>query len=402
MKCLVSVACASYLVIPTALADFTDRFNLSGFATLGLSHLNEKGPEYRIGRAADGATNEGTFLLDTRLGLQLDAQISDRLSATVQGLVRDDEEGLFTPELEWAFLRGYISDSWSMRAGIMALPAFSLSDYREVGYANNLFRPPEDIYAQIPLRKITGIDLIGEFDIGDSSIMLQAFAGNSRESVQNSAIVDASNVVGINVSLNRGFSRFRLSHLQSDLSIESGAQSDQISELEQAAVIFPLIAPVVEDLAGGRGLMTITGLLAGFDFERLFLNAEYTQFRNESYVANTDGWYISAGYRLGSFTPYAFHSALKNKRVRPDFQVPDIPQTERLLSVLDFVYADPTQQTTGLGVRWDFLPALALKIQLEHISRKELGVSFSRVVGNNPGEAGQDVKLFSVGVDIIF
>jgi len=271
----VSVVCLFIIttsLAPLTFADLTDRLYLSGFGTIGYGLLSEEGPEYRLGQASDGATSDGTFVLDTRLGFQLDANLHERASATVQAIARDDQDGDFVPELEWAFLRANLSDSWSIRVGRMALPSFNVSDFREVGYTNDLVRPPEDTYLQIPIRRFQGIDLIS----------------------RRNATIDATDIVGGNISFSRGFARWRISYLQTELAISFDGITPDDNPFEPAAVAFPLLRPLVDSVAGAPDTLTISGISMELDFDRIFVDVEYTRLINEGFLTNTDGWYVAA------------------------------------------------------------------------------------------------------------
>jgi len=363
---------------PLVCADLTDRLYLSGFGTLGYSLLSREGPEYRLGQAPDGATSDGTFLLDTRLGLQ-------------------------QPVLEWAFARANLTDSWSVRVGRMALPSFNVSDFREVGYTNDLARPPEDTYLQIPIRRFNGIDLIGQMDWGLSTISLQSFYGGTEEDIQGNSKIEAENILGANISLSRGFARWRLSYLQTELRLFFDGFDGANNPFEPAAVAFPLLRPLVDSLGGKSDLMAISGISMELDFDRVFIDAEYTRFTTDSFLTNSDGWYVAAGFRMGAFTPFGFVSALKSTESEPpDFGIPDIPQTQSLIQTVNGFYEDRSQNTIGLGIRWDFQSGLALKAQAEHFTREVIGSSFDERTETDDAKAGKDVQMLSIVLDFIY
>ena len=194
----------------------------SGFGTLGYAALDDPNAEYRTGEARDGADEDGSFEVDSRLGLQLDATFAPRWSATVQSVVRQDESGDFAPALEWGFARWLPTDTLAVRVGRMSLPVFAVSDYREVGYANLLLRPIEDVYSLIPLRRFEGVDLTLDSAFGDTLVRWQFLYGQARERIFNDLEPDARRSLGLNVTLDRGPFRLRLAHVQSRLDIDSG------------------------------------------------------------------------------------------------------------------------------------------------------------------------------------
>ena len=398
---LVSIPLLTIGSLPV-LADSFDAFQFSGFGTLGYAALDEDGVEYRLGKALDGVTDSGSFLFDSRLGVQLDAQISPLMSATVQALVRDNHEGDFAPDLEWAFLRFQLNDSWTMRIGRMSLPLFNLSDSREVGYANELIRPPEDTYVQSPLRYFDGVDVIGQFDFGETILTAQAMAGRIDEDIYNGASAEADTMVGLNIGLTKGIARVRLSQIRAPIAIDVPAHAPLIGGLQQLAPLLPAAATVANELSNTEHDTTFSGVALELDFERVFIDAEYTMRTSESFVLGTAGWYVSAGYRLGNWTPFLYYSRLEGKESAPALTLPPDPSLAPLAVGLDLIYAPPDQQTLGIGARWDFKPNMALKLQFERIQRDGIGLSFFRSDDSLTLDTGEDVNLFSFGLDFLF
>ena len=395
----------TFILLPViAAADFDPTLELSGFGTLGYSISDSDTAEYRLGKALNGVDSSGSFLLDTRLGIQLDTRFNQKFSATAQVLFRDDEDGDFTPELEWAFARWSVSDSWTLRLGRMSLPTFKLSDYREVGYATEFLRPPEDVYAQVPLRRFDGIDLIGHFEFGDVLLSTEILFGRTKEELQNNTSVETNDLGGVTFSITKGVTKLRLSHVQTQK-----AQLTNQDIIALADVLTPLIPliPSLEEVAStiapesNNLTFAFSGVSLELDFDRTYVDAEYTLLKSNSYIGDIVGWYIAAGYRHGAFTPYVFTSRLRRLGSTLQFDIPETEAFEPLQEALDSLFFNPDQATTGVGLRWDFKPDLAFKFQLENISRDEIGLSFFRT-GMSNQDTGGDVVLASFNVDFIF
>ena len=394
-------ATIAILLSPSSSANFDPELELSGFGTFGYSISDSGTAEYRVGDAQDGVDDSGSFLLDTRLGVQLDAHLNDQFSATVQAFARDDDSGDFSPELEWAFVRWNVNDSWSFRLGRMSLPTFNVSDFREVGYANVLLRPPEDIYLQVPIRRFNGVDLSGNFEIGEALLSTQLLFGQTRENIQNSATIEADNLAGVNVAISQGIARLRVSHVQTTLSTESEDLSVLSEALQQLTLGIPSLAPIASMVTSEPRDTTFSSVSLELDFEQFFVSSEHTWLHSDSFLPDTTGWYVSAGYRYGNWTPYLFTSRLQQSGSPVEFDIPDVPLLQPLNEGLTDLFLDPDQSTTGVGVRWDFIPDLALKFQLEHIRRDDIGLSFFRI-DDDDSDDGKDVTLISVTIDYIF
>jgi len=135
-----------------AARDLGDLFLLSGFGTLGVVHSSEDRADFVTTGIfqPDGAghTHAWSPHVDSRLGLQLRAALTDRLSGTVQlvaeSAYNNSWEGRinrrYVPSLEWANLKYQITPDFDVRVGRFALPTFLHSDYRKVGYALTMLR----------------------------------------------------------------------------------------------------------------------------------------------------------------------------------------------------------------------------------------------------------------------
>lgn len=376
----------------------------SGFGTLGYAALGQPNAEYRTGEALDGATDDGSFEVDSRLGLQLDATFTPRWSATFQAVVRQDETGDAGVALEWGFVRWLPTDTLAVRAGRMSLPVFAVSDYREVGYANVLLRPVEDVYSLIPLRRFEGVDVTLDSELGDALVRWQALFGQAREEIFEDLEPDARNSIGLSVAVERGPVTARLSHVQSRLDIDSDNQNvAAVREgIERAQAVAPQLARIADDFSGERVPLRFDALGVSLDFGRVFADAEYARRRIDNWVPDMDGWSLVLGTRVGPVRPYGFVSGVFETHGDRRIDLPDGVGLDALEAGIDRFYVPRDQRTLGLGARWDPIPNLAVKGQLERITRDVIGISFLRANADDGSDTGEDVTLFSVALDFIF
>ncbi len=380
----------------------------SGFGTLGYAVLDDANAEYRTGEAIDGADDSGSLEVDTRLGVQMDAVFSDRFSSTFQLIAREAEDGDAAVELEWGFLRWLATENIAIRLGRMSLPVYSNSDFREVGYANPYVRPPEDLYSMIPLRRFNGADITLDHEWRDSLFRWQLFAGQSREEIFDDLAPDAEQALGLSVIVDRGPARVRLSHVDTEVDIDSGnanvtAIRGAIAQtLSAAPALNSLLGPVAEDFAGERVPLSFDSVSVNLDFDPVFIDAEYTRRRVDSWVSDVDGWALAVGTRMGRFQPYVYVSQLSEPEGDRRIALPDSPALNQLEGGINQFYAPRDQQTVGIGTRYDLSANFAIKAQVDRISREEVGISFNRASQDDGSDEGEDVTLFSVVVDFIF
>lgn len=123
---------------------------------------------------------------------------------------------------------------------------------------------------------------------------------------------------------------------------------------------------------------------AVYDNGTLFMIGEYTKTINSSDIINNRiGWYVSAGYRVGTMTPHLTYS-VQNEQTNATNPITGQP---------DPAASNPIDlASTTLGVRWDFDIAAALKVEDTH--RED----HTQTPYANYGDA----DLVSVAIDVVF
>ncbi|MCB2218650.1 hypothetical protein [Desulfofustis glycolicus] len=119
-------------------------------------------PDYvSNGFVPDGAgyTRSWSPEVDSRLGLQMAANLLLRLTGIVQVVAEQRYDDTYTPTIEWANLAFAITPDLNVRVGRMVLPVSIVSECRKAGNANPRVRPPEEVYRLIPVTNFDGIDL---------------------------------------------------------------------------------------------------------------------------------------------------------------------------------------------------------------------------------------------------
>lgn len=379
--------------------------SFSGFGTLGYAVLDDENAEYRTGEAIDGADDSGSLEVDTRLGLQMDVKFNNALSSAFQLIAREAEDGDGAVELEWGFLRWLATDNIAIRAGRMSLPVYRISDYREVGYAITYLRPPEDLYSMIPLRRFNGADITVDHELGDALFRWQLFAGQSSEEIFDNLAPDTELAIGISLTVNQGPIGFRLSHVDTEVDIDSANANVAAlrAGLTQAQALIPdQAAPLLNDFAGVAVPLTFDAISLNVDFGWGFVDAEYTRRRVDSWVSDVDGWALAVGTQFRKLQPYVYISVLTEPDGDRRIDLPANPALDPLEAGINQFYAPRDQSTVGVGARYDLSSNLALKTQVDRISRDEIGISFNRNSVDDGSDQGNDVTLFSLALDFVF
>ena len=141
-----AVAVCAALSAPAYAVDFS----YSGFSTAAYAQTDTDEAQVGYIGQPEGIDSEGSWAIDSKLGLQVTAKFNDVISATVQGVGYADLTADWEPHLDWAYVRVQALQNVSARVGYMRAPTFMYSDSVFVGYANSWVRPPLEVYNLSP------------------------------------------------------------------------------------------------------------------------------------------------------------------------------------------------------------------------------------------------------------
>jgi hypothetical protein len=240
------------LLFAQAHADENNTLRLSGFGTLGyvrddrhdmaaLRDLSQK--------PKDGFETGPSWLLDSRLGVQLEYRISPSAELVGQAVLRDRAEPDFNNAIELAYLGLKPHPQVDVRVGRVGYDAFLMSDHRNVGYAYSWVRPPTEFYGWIPIFSVDGLDVTYRIDAGEARWRIKAQAGATRLNIPMGSAV--FNFVSNNLwslSAARLSEQWRIKAAYSEFSIDSEVSSlaplhSGLAQIAAAALTaFPFIS----------------------------------------------------------------------------------------------------------------------------------------------------------------
>ncbi|MFL6711159.1 MAG: hypothetical protein ACJ8HI_23410 [Massilia sp.] len=382
---------ATLLTLPLALsAAYAQESGLpavtvSGFGTLALTKTNDDAAQFVRPNQSAGATKTARTGVDSNFGVQANTTLNSWLSATAQGLVRKDGEDDYGAELAWAFLKGKVNDKLSVRVGRMGLPVFLISDYRNVGYANTMLRPPAEVYAQVPLNSIDGIDATWQQSFGDTSVSAQLAFGRTHNPIATSAAtvhVDGTSLVALNLVAEHGPLTLRFGRADGKLTVDDSASLNTLLaglRATGAGYKFAALPALADELALNKKKASFTSVGLTMDWKNIVVQTEYAKRKTDSYVNDTNSWYLMGGYRIGKFLPYYNHAEAKSvghvtntvpAACPAGYPAACTPTLRALSAGVDTLSAPQNQSTDTIGVRWDLYRNLALKAQVDRVRPK--------------------------------
>ena len=409
-------------------ANWDEMFQLRSYGTFGFVHSDEDQADFvnnaLLQPEGAGYSDSWSAAVDSKLGLQIDAKFSERLSGVVQ-LVSEsahnnswdgDANEEFTPSLEWANLSYKVSDTVTVRAGRIVLPFMSVAEFRKVGFAQHWIRPPVDVYGNLGFTSSDGSDVTHRASLGGGVNTARAHFGYHAARLPEAKV--QVKAWGFNDTYEKDAWTVRGSYMRLDFRMVGPGFRPLFDTFASLAELFPggqtAAASARQalrhfDPSVAPQSMELYSIGVNYDGGRWFASSELMRTSTDGLFNSSTAGYLSAGYRWGAFTPYATFSGLDYSLRTGQYRIPldGLPLPVAGLgavvnSVIDaYTSTDVSQQTSSLGVRWDFRSNFALKAQFDHLDldRNSYGVFARHQPGFRPGG---NANVFSVAVDYVF
>lgn len=404
-----AVAVAASLLTGHARAadEAAPNWSFSGFGSAGVVHSDYRKADFTSsilkGEGA-GATRDWNANIDSRLGGQLDLKFDKRWSAVVQLVVDQRYDLSHKPRVEWANIKYQATPDLALRVGRIALPIFLIADYRKVGYAYPWARTPVEVYGGAPVTNSDGVDLTYRWRHAGVKHVTQVFFGSTEVKLTETTAVQSHAIRGITHNAEIGATTLRASLFSSH--VDTNIARPLFDGFRQFGPAGIAIADKY-DVVHKR--YDIVALGVNYDPGQWFVMSEGGTTNGHSFLAKSVGMYVSAGYRAGNFTPYVTYSMVKAKSGTSD---PGLPLTGlppayaaaagQLNAGLNaLLMATASQHSVSAGLRWDFRPDMALKLQYDRVVPRE--GTRGTLINLQPGfRSGRAVNITSAVLDFVF
>ena len=394
---LATLATLGSLAAPAHAAD-GPTVTISGFGTAALTASDTEDAEFARPNQASGVRKDARTGVDSNLGVQATARISDSLSFTAQGLARKSARDHYGAELAWAFAKFKLNDGLSLRVGRIGLPVYMISDFRNVGYANTMMRPPAEVYRQVTADSFDGADLVYQHSFGDTSVTAQFGIGNSSTDMPGGSELKFKPATAIHLVAENGPFSLRFGRADAKFTLANNTSIDTLlATLNRVG-----LAQVARDLDVTDVDGSFTSLGFTMDYKNFLVQSEYAVRRTDSRVVmDTSSYYAMLGYRYGKVTPYYYYGNIKRDADRTYAGVPTTGPLAAVGAAVNSAVRAALQSNHAVGVRWDFHKSAALKVQLDHIAPREGAGAF---INASPAfqAGGGAVNVYAAGIDFVF
>lgn len=338
-------------------ANWTDRINIGGFASSNYNLTDSDVPFN--GALNDGYDDQGSWS-GSRIGLNLNAQINKRVRFATQMFA--SKEGGFGLDINWGFIDINLSDEMNLRTGKIKFPVGLVNEYVDVGYTLPWIAAPAVIYSelgapngpQMTRESYTGASLLGSTNSGDWMLGADLFAGEIemegakvRELSGLSLTADWDDTVLLQASAYQGTMR--------------GATNPDGT---------PNTA-----MEGAKHSGTMVGFKA--DWNNVIVYAEHAMITMGNLdMMKATSWYTTVGYQMGKFLPHLTYQSFEQGKGSMQ---------------------EDSQGITTIGLRWDWMPSVALKVELSQIKTDKGFGLFPQ--GSTPPD---NVNMIGLAIDTVF
>ena len=382
-------------------------WTFGGFGSIGVAHSDYDKADFvasNLKGNGAGYTHAWSPDLDSRLGAQLGLKANKQWSAVVQVISEQRFNGSYKPVVEWANVKYQATPDLSLRVGRIALPIFLAADYRKVGYAYPSVRVPIEVYSGVPISNSDGADVSYRWQSGGVKHVTQAFYGNTHINLTPTSNASAHNIVGVTHTIEYGALTLRANV------VTAVFNTDILRPLFDGFRQFgPQGAAIADkyDILDKR--IDVQSIGINYDPGKWFVMAEGGTSNGHSFIGKSRGMFISAGYRVGEFTPYATYSRndAQSPVSDPGLSTAGLPPAYAYAAMqlndgLDQTLKTRSSQTSTIaGVRWDFHTNMAFKLQYERVLPRN--GSRGTLANLQPGfVSGHAVHVTSALLDFVF
>ncbi len=416
------VAMALHATVASASDAGGQSLTFNGFGTLGVVHSSTQEADF-IGSFFQpdgaGATHAWSAGVDSKLGLQVDAALGERLTATVQVAAQHQHDGHYDPRIEWANLKYQFTPDFSVRAGRTVTSSFLVSDSGLVSFTHPWVRPPMEVYGTVPLTHKDGIDVLYRLHVAAVTSSIGASYGHFSSKLVGGGDNESKRFFDVSETLEYGPVTLRIAYGSLRFDIHTRDIDQLFAGFRQFANVAAATPGLEATSAQALALVqryemvdvphSVVTLGASYDPGNWLLMAEWLTLESKALIPDATAWYLTGGYRFGTVTPYATFARLDmNRRTEPGISAGGLPP--QLAAVAEGLNAGLTttidaftqaQQTVSAGVRWDLMRNAALKIQVDRLSTR---ADSTGLLGNIQPDfrRGSDLTLFSATVDFVF
>lgn len=409
--------------------DRDQRFRVNGFMHAGVAVAGHDGD---LNHGLDVQSNSSvvdsdpSFEGQTLLGVQMTMKANDKVEAVTQLVGRGGQA--FEVQMEWAYLRYQLSESWTLRAGRLRSPFFALSEYLEVSYAQPWVRPPTEVYSN-NIANFNGFDLAYRKRLGEVNTSSRIFYGSRRSEVIGFDL-KLHNLMGFRFDMDYRNLNLFMSVSRATMNLRPRTAQDPMNLAYQLSSRLGAVGLNLPSLGGDQYITeddaktTFTAIGFTYDDGLWNITSEARQLTVGGVYQDDAAHYVSFARRFGKWMPYLLYSRIYTTDdddrnsvsgkldtwratinavpVNPAFTA---EQKSATLAAIGKIQAGINsftgeQRSYGLGLRWDVATNMALKFEYLQVRDIENSPNIStRIAG---GSMDENLDVYSIVLSAVF
>jgi len=399
-------------------------FSLHGFGTVGEVYSDAHDADF-VGSPfqPNGAGYSQAWApgVDSKAGLQLGAQFTEKLSAIVQVVSQHDYDNTWRPQIEWANLNYQLTPDLSIRAGRSVAAPFLLSDTSLVGYTYPWIRLPIELYGELPVSNQDGLAVNYHLHSGAVKQTFSVSYGQTNLDIKGGGKVSARKFLETSDAVEWDSLTFRIGYTSLRATTDIPALDPLFAGFTQfGAQVSSLGFPATGAQASALGAtysrqesfpyaFSMATVGVSYDPGDWLLTTEWAKTASDGILERSSAWYLMAGRRVGKFTPYVTVGQVESgSNANSGIGTAGLPAPLAAaaatlnggLAVALGEFA-PSQSSATVGLRWDAMKDIDFKLQYDRV-RLDAN-SIGRLGNEQPGfRAAPDVNTVSVAMDFVF
>lgn len=349
-----------------------NRVNINGFGTFSYSRsTSDKFYSAFAGRVRD----KNNFTSGSRAGITLNKSFDDHWDFTLQLLAKPDADNELSPQVDIFQMSWRPTSAFSIRVGRIRMPLWMISEYYEVGALIPWIRPPDEVYASLPIEELNGLSLSYRLENAGLTTEFDLYGGAGNMNTEGASSIrgELNNAIGSSLSFTYDFLSFRAAYLQG--SFAANILKDVLSS------------------SGTPGTSVVTNTRTAFNIGRThFISLGVkSEFENTLVMSEFANWETSADsfkenqayYILGGYY-------FMDKKLLVNFTFAQLTKVDSQIQ-----FYSGRQKSKTIGINYQVSSNLVLKVQDKIVSPD--GITF---FSSDPG--AKDVSIYEIAADFVF
>lgn len=334
------------------------KFDFDAFATLGYSKFkSDEGVYYAVGEDEKVSYDNAT-----KAGVQFSIDYLNNYSLTAQFMTKGVND--YDIETSWLNIAYKLNRNFKIRVGRMRTPIYLFSENSDINYSFPMARPAQEVYYQVLMEKLDGVELLSTHMIGDWDVSFQATYGGAEEDVW--AKVDYKALVLSMMATNYEYT-FRVSAAKAEI---SSSMLDKLGDLyvDWTQSYGGTYEDAKEFLEVDDNPATFFGLGMMYDYDNKVFMAEYAIRKVKTLYPSTRSFSALAGYRFGKALPYIQYATI-NATDADDksYDYPN-PYVNMFYNESAKYFSHVDQTSMAIGMRYDLTDKVSITGEYKKIS----------------------------------